>query len=218
MAIGVVHAEEETPAALARLQEQRDRKIAEIDRIYVRELEELKVTYTKAGRLDDALAVDAAIKSVVQDLDGTDEEAPSIPLAQFLPGTKWIGQGGAGASIEFIDEDTFLFRPNDRGSGRTHRYSVGGNLLYLHWNGQRGAPCNFTEDRTFFTEKGSNTWPTDPGRRRPRSRRGTIKEALFALIPGLEPPEALRSRCRSSPSSGGARRRNPGPAWRSAAG
>ena len=45
---------EKIPFELERLNNQRDRKIEEINQIYKKQLESLKVKYTKAGNLDAA--------------------------------------------------------------------------------------------------------------------------------------------------------------------
>ncbi len=61
---------EKIPFELERLNDQRDRKIAEINQIYKRQLEALKVKYTKAGNLDAANRV----ASILEELTPTKEK------------------------------------------------------------------------------------------------------------------------------------------------
>lgn len=73
---------DDLPFELKRLNEQRDRKIAEINRIYKQQLEELKTKYTKEGNLD-------AANQVVSILDQLD------PAAEPEEETRWEwGSGG----------------------------------------------------------------------------------------------------------------------------
>ena len=58
------------PSELASLQEKRERKIAEIDRIYLQELEKLKITYTKRGDLESANLVVSIIAALTKGTDG----------------------------------------------------------------------------------------------------------------------------------------------------
>ncbi|MDA7659759.1 hypothetical protein N8651_04030 [Akkermansiaceae bacterium] len=55
---------EKIPFELERLNNQRDRKIEEINQIYKKQLESLKVKYTKAGNLDAANQVAAILKEL----------------------------------------------------------------------------------------------------------------------------------------------------------
>ena len=55
----------ELPTDVQNLISKREKAIAEIDRIYVRELEELKVKYTKAGDLDSANAIVSLIEKAL---------------------------------------------------------------------------------------------------------------------------------------------------------
>ncbi|MDA7514601.1 hypothetical protein N8513_01250 [bacterium] len=57
----------EVPRELERLNEQRSRKIAEIDRIYKQQLETLKAKYTKAGDLNAANQVVAILRGFESD-------------------------------------------------------------------------------------------------------------------------------------------------------
>jgi hypothetical protein len=77
----------DTPPELKRLQEQRDRKIEEIDRVYLRELETLKIRYTKQGDLESANLVNDIIQSMITD------KADKLPDTGEVTRWEW-GSGG----------------------------------------------------------------------------------------------------------------------------
>ena len=72
----------ELPFELKRLNEQRERKIAEIDIVYKQQLEKLKTKYTKAGNLE-------AANQVVDTLQRLNPVAK-----EMLSGTRWSMDGG----------------------------------------------------------------------------------------------------------------------------
>jgi len=75
----------ELPYDIKKLQIQRAQRIAEIDRTYLRELEKLKLTYTKAGNLEVVVVVERLIK----ELDPGDLPKTDGDLQTFLQGTAW---------------------------------------------------------------------------------------------------------------------------------
>lgn len=87
---------ESLPYDVENLQHQREQRIAEIDKIYRKELESLKLKYTKSGNLPVANAIAELIEELVPlDLPKTDEE-----LREFLAGTTWEFDGER--SITFL--------------------------------------------------------------------------------------------------------------------
>ncbi|MDQ8189190.1 hypothetical protein [Roseibacillus persicicus] len=80
-----IHGQNRIPDDLERLNLQRERKIAEVNRIYLRELEELKVRYTKEGDLEMANKILAVISSF--ELKEEDE-------TWYLKVTKWRWESG----------------------------------------------------------------------------------------------------------------------------
>lgn len=90
---------EKIPFELERLNNQRDRKIEEINQIYKKQLESLKVKYTKAGNLDAANQV-AAI------LDGLPSaRSKAIPkndkeLEKWVRDTTWRFVGGKAVTFQ----------------------------------------------------------------------------------------------------------------------
>ena len=70
--IRVAWSEEVLPADVRRVIEQRDAAIAKIDKIYLQELEKVKLRYTKEGKLDVALNIDRMIKNLQPSVESTD--------------------------------------------------------------------------------------------------------------------------------------------------
>jgi hypothetical protein len=85
--LSLFQARGDTPPELKRIQEQRDRKIEEIDRIYLRELEVLKIRYTKQGDLESANLVNDIIQSLGS------EEVDELPDDGKTTRWEW-GSGG----------------------------------------------------------------------------------------------------------------------------
>jgi len=122
----------ELPHELERLNEQRERKIAEIDRIYKQQLEELKIKYTKSGNLDAANQIVAILK----ELD---------PVAEPEAETRWEwGSGGElvlrpnGVATHTIWNRNGKWRREDDGSirlqsdsGKAFTIRVEGNLGHV---------------------------------------------------------------------------------------
>ncbi len=87
LAVSLIQVRGDTPPELMRLQEQRDRKIEEIDRVYLRELEALKTKLTKQGDLENANIVNDIIQSIAA------EREEEMPDAKGITRWEW-GSGG----------------------------------------------------------------------------------------------------------------------------
>ena len=141
------------PFELERLKNQRDRKIEEINKVYKRQLELLKVKYTKAGNLDAANQVVA----IIQNLSPTKEkETPRIvrpkdvaELKLYLAQNTWTHDGGKSVWT-FYEDGTFGL-----GSEKGNRFVVTDkNTLTMLWGGKgtKGINCQFSDDFSKFFE------------------------------------------------------------------
>lgn len=103
---------------MSRLRSQRDAQVAKIDRIYIRELEKVKIKYTKAADLQSAIAVQKEIdKFNAVDSGGEDKQDKQKASVDFSKETLW--KWGA--------RETFTIRPQ----GRCRHSGWGGDGKWL---------------------------------------------------------------------------------------
>ena len=114
---------EDLPGDVQLLIKQRSDAIARIDKSFVRELEKLKIKYTKLADLEAAIAIDTLIKnSPVKDvaavpsdpeLDGTSWEfgnkSGRLGELKFLAGGKIESKDYPGSTWTRLDKDTIRF-------------------------------------------------------------------------------------------------------------
>lgn len=109
----------EIPAELERLNAQRARQIAEIDKNYISQLELLKIKLTKAGNLDAANQVVALLRHFA---------------AEYILGSyAYTGQDD-GTWIYVLKENGVVFQPQDPKFKSSYVYN-GGKLVIKHSNG-----------------------------------------------------------------------------------
>lgn len=92
----------ELPREVKALQYQREKKIAEIDLVYRRKLEELKIKYTKAGDLDAANAVVKILEKSEPVISFKEENLPENDndLRVFLRESTWRFIGGRSITFQ----------------------------------------------------------------------------------------------------------------------
>ena len=109
----------EIPAELERLNTQRARQIAAIDKTYISQLELLKIKFTKAGNLDAANQVAALLRR--------------FAVEDILGSYAYTGQDD-GTWIYVLKENGVVFLPRDPKFKSSYVYN-GGKLLIKHSNG-----------------------------------------------------------------------------------
>lgn len=132
-----------------------------IDRKYANALENLLSAHTRAGQLDDALAIKA-------ELEALKAKKPSEPspsdIRELIVGSVWRQDAAKTKTITFIDKTTCEFRDSANGSELTMPYHFEGEILYLIWSSRPGEKkaCVISPDQDSFLEAGRDTWRRVP--------------------------------------------------------
>jgi len=139
-------ADEGLPSELKVLQYKRDKKIAEVDKVYRKELMKLREVYIKRGDFKSAGIVSAILKEKGA---GNLAEQPALPKSSddvlgFLDGTVWSSNG-----------DRFVFDENGTFKGGKWNCKVlvtGLSTLTIVWNKSISIKCKFNKDYTKMVE------------------------------------------------------------------
>jgi hypothetical protein len=84
---------------------------APIQKTYTTELEKLKLEFTKSGKLEDALAVDAEIKRLSGEAATKQTEQTPASRGMSPIGERWTRQ--TGATYDFVSDGTLLTKGKD---------------------------------------------------------------------------------------------------------
>lgn len=122
-------ADEDLPYDIAALQSKRDTKVIEIDRAYVRELEKLKIKYTKLGELETANKIVAMITEIHAANPAMIRKVNEA--VEKLIGS-WV-RANHGLSYDIKPDGTAT---HGKESGR---WSVENNVLEIKWQNGYGA-------------------------------------------------------------------------------
>lgn len=127
------------PDSVTQLGEQRNAAIQTIDEKYVKELEKIKISVTKTGDLESALAVDSLIKNVQNQTIG---HKNIRPLADANSEATVLGEwlytylsNGYHETWTFRGDGKLEFSPADKSGSKSGNWSVKGDNLVVEKSG-----------------------------------------------------------------------------------
>ena len=133
---------------------------APIQKTYTTELEKLKIEFTKAGKLEDALAIDGELKRIAELTSQEPSAGTKSKLATWIVGTVWRPNETSSKSITFTSQKHFEYLDSADGTKKEAKYTIERGILYLLWTDLPGdkKKCELAEDQMSFTEGKANSW------------------------------------------------------------
>ncbi|MBL9116003.1 MAG: hypothetical protein JNJ83_13435 [Verrucomicrobiaceae bacterium] len=149
--------------------EARQRALQPLEQKYRDELEKLLAAHTKAGRLDDAIAIRAELSSLSAPTASNQQPKqtepatakPSAPVAATLHGTRWKAAKADKPVIIFrTDKDILQVLWAEGGSG-SYDYTVDRRKVSWKMGGRPQQTFNFSNDWKSFEWNGIKMVPAD---------------------------------------------------------